>query len=125
MRINNETKSTRPLRKFQGLTAPTPITVLTGWNRPRHLSMNTKEGSIERNYSSTVEPVCPKQSTHYPKNLPTSTSRTQYYGTIQTSELCHSDRMPTSNYIKNPMRHYKPTTQGIHLSTLNWNWTIH
>ena len=26
---------------------------------------------------------------HYHKKLPTSTSRTQYYGTIQTSELCH------------------------------------
>ena len=46
----------------------------------------------------------------------TSTSRMQYYRTIPTSELYHSDRMPTSNYIKSPMRHYKPTTQGIHLS---------
>ena len=29
---------------------------------------------------------------------------------LPTSELCHSDQMPTNNYIKSPMRHYKPTT---------------
>ena len=75
------------MRKFLGLTAPTPVTVLTGWNRLKHLSTNTKEGSTEKNYYSTVEPVCPRPFTHYHKKLPTSTSRTQYYGTIPISEL--------------------------------------
>ena len=88
MKINNKTKLTRLLRKFLGLTAPTPVTVLTGWNRPEPLSTNTKEGSTERNYYSTVEPACPRPSMHYHKKLQTTTSRTQYYGTIPTSELC-------------------------------------
>ena len=48
--------------------------------------------------------------------LPQEATNQHIKDTVQTSELCHSDRMPTSNYIKNPMRHYKPTTQGIHLS---------
>ena len=116
MKINNETKLTRLLRKFPGLMAPTPVTVLTGWNRLKHLSTYTKEGSTKKNYYSTVEPACPRPSTHYHKKLPTSTSRTQYYRTIPTSELCHSDRIPTNNYIKSPMRHYKPTTRSMHLS---------
>ena len=115
-KINNKTELTRLLRKFLGLMAPTPVTVLTGWNRPKHLSTNTKEGSTEKSYYSTAEPACPRTSTHYHKKLPTSTSRTQYYGTTPTSELCHSNQMPNNNYIKSPMRHYKPTTQGMHLS---------
>ena len=90
-KIKNETELTRLLRKFLGLMAPTPVTVLTGWNRLKHLSMNTIEGFTEKNYYSTVEPVCARPSMHYHKKLPTSTSRMQYYGTIPTSELCHSN----------------------------------
>ena len=82
--------------------ARTPVTVLTGWNRLKHLSTNTKEGFTEKNYYSTAEPACPRPSTYYHKKLPTSMSRMQYYRTIPTSELCHSDRMPTNQLHQKP-----------------------
>ena len=86
------------------------------WLEQTEALVKEHQGSTERNYYSTAKPAYPRPSTHYHKKLPTSTSRMQYYGTIPTSELCHSDRMPTNNYIKSPMRHYKPTTRGMHLS---------
>ena len=119
MKTNKEAESTKLSRKSLGLIAPTPVIVLTGWNRPKHLSTSTKEEFTEKNYYSTVEPACPRPSTHYHKELLANTSKMQYYETIQTiqtSEWCHSDQMPINNYIRSPMRHCRLTTQGMHLS---------
>ena len=37
---------------------------------------------------------------HYHKELQTNTSKMQCYKTIQTSERCHSNQMPTNSYQK-------------------------
>ena len=108
---------------------PIPAIALTGWNRQKHWSTNTKEEYTEKNYYSTVAPVYPRPSTHYLKEPQTSRLKMQYYGTIPNLELFHNAPMHTNSYTRSLMKLYRLTTPDTHHTsispTLNWKLTIH
>ena len=121
---NNTPISTRLLRRFPDSMVPIPVIALTGWNRQKHWSMNTKEEYTEKSCYSTVAPVYPRPSTHYLKELQTNKLKVQYYKTTPTLELFHNTPMHTNNYTRSLMKLYRHTRQDTHCTsispTLNW-----
>ena len=83
---------------------PIPVIALTGWNRQKHWSMNTKEEYTEKSCYSTVAPVYPRPSTHYLKELQTNKLKMQYYKTTPTLELFHNTPMHTNSYTRSLMK---------------------
>ena len=113
VRTSKGVESTRLLKRSPGLMAPTPIIALIGWNKPKHWWMSTKDGSTEKSCCSTVEPACPKWSTHCYKELLTRTLRMQFWGITQISGPCCNDQMHTISCTRSPMKHYKCIIQGM------------
>ena len=98
---------------------PIPVIALTGWNRQKHWSMNTKEEYTEKSCYSTVAPVYPRPSMHYLKEPQTNKLKTQYYKTIPTLELFHNAPMCINSYTRSLMKLYRLTTPDTYTSYFN------
>ena len=113
VRTSKGVESTKPSKRSPGLMAPIPVIALIGWNKLKHWWIGTKDGSTEKSCCSTVEPVCPKWSTHCHKELLTRKLRTQFWGITQISGPCCNDQTHTISCTRSLMKHYKHIIQGM------------